>query len=57
LQHGWLQQLWLDHLLLLLATRDVDGLDAGLFVVAYSAVNAACHAAGGIQRNAHAGGR
>jgi hypothetical protein len=44
LQEGWLQQLWLDHLLVL-ATRDTDRLDTGLFVVMYPEVNPRCRAA------------
>lgn len=44
LKGGWLQQLWLDHLLLL-ATRQTDRLAAGLFVVTYPAANPRCRAA------------
>lgn len=44
LQSGWLQQIWLDHLLLL-ATREVDRLAAGLFVVTYPEINPRCRAA------------
>jgi hypothetical protein len=44
LRGGWLQQLWLDHLLLL-AARETDQLDAGLFVVLYPEVNPRCRAA------------
>jgi hypothetical protein len=44
LQHGVLQQLWFDHLLVL-ATRETDQLDSALFVVAYPEVNSACSAA------------
>jgi hypothetical protein len=41
LQHGKLQQLWFDHLLLL-ATREEDGHENALFVVAYPEINGAC---------------
>ena len=44
LQSGWLQQLWLDHLLLI-ATRDTDSLDTGLFAVWYPVINPKCSAA------------
>jgi hypothetical protein len=44
LQRGKLQQLWLDHLLLL-ATRETDGHESALFVVAYPEINERCNAA------------
>jgi len=43
-ESGWLQQVWLDHLLLLV-TREVHALDSGLFVVTYPEVNTSCRAA------------
>lgn len=41
LQSGRLQQLWLDHLLVL-ALREADNLDSALFVLAYPEVNERC---------------
>jgi len=44
LQSGRLQQLWLDHLLVL-AMRAVDNLDSALFVLAYPEINERCRQA------------
>lgn len=44
LRGGRLQQLWLDHLLVL-ALRKVEDLDSALFVVAYPEINERCREA------------